>query len=78
MPEQALKQNSLVLYKGRLCRIKQLGKKIEIEEEDGQTRSVRPKDVTLLHPGPVSSLADLAQPVGDVETAWELLARETT
>jgi exoribonuclease-2 len=78
MPEQALKQNSLVLYKNRPGLIKQTGKKIEIELEGNQTLSVRPKDVTLLHPGPISSLATLGQPAGEVETAWELLAGEIT
>jgi exoribonuclease-2 len=41
--------------------------------------SVRPKDVVLLHPGPVKELADLRKaPDGEIKTAWELLAGERT
>lgn len=73
-----LRQNSLVLYKNRPARITVTGdKKIEIETPSGALK-VRPKDVELLHPGPLSSLAALRPPDGDIETAWELLAGETT
>ncbi|MCA9925227.1 MAG: hypothetical protein KC421_22795, partial [Anaerolineales bacterium] len=53
-------------------------KKITIDVEGSKPISVRPKDVTLLHPGPVTSLGQLQPPDGDVMTAWELLAGETT
>lgn len=69
--------NSLVLYKNRPARVTQLGKKIEIETENGRL-SVRPKDVMLLHRGPLSSLAQLTPVKGDVQTAWELLAGDVT
>lgn len=73
-----LRQNSLVLYKNRPARITVTGdKKIEIETPSGALK-VRPKDVELLHPGPLSSLAALRPPHGDIETAWELLAGDTT
>jgi exoribonuclease-2 len=39
---------------------------------------VRPKDVMLLHSGPLQSLYELEPLVGEVETAWELLIGETT
>lgn len=78
MPETPLRQDSLVLYKNRPARIHRAGaKKVEIGLEDGRTLSVRPKDITLLHPGPLHNLAELVPPQGDVTTAWELLAGET-
>ena len=72
--------NSLVLYKNSPARVTELGKKIEIETENGRI-SVRPKDITLLHPGPLPSLAHLAMPAADtddVQMAWELLSGGTT
>jgi exoribonuclease II len=77
--KQSLPVAGLVLYKGRPARIMQVDKKkIEIEMEGSQVASVRPKDVTLLHPGPLPALAVLAAGDGEVEPAWELLAGETT
>ena len=73
-----MKQNSLILYKNQAGRVTAVDKKITIQLADGQTVSVRPKDVLLLHPGPIHSLADLQPPGGDVLTAWELMAGETT
>lgn len=71
--QAALRTDSLVLYKTRPARVLALGEKVDIELEDGQVKRVRPKDVALLHPGPVSSLADLGAPEGELEEAWELL-----
>lgn len=71
-------QNNLILYKNQPGRVTQTGKKIEIELEDGSRLSVRPKDILLLHPGPVENLDRLQPPAGDVHTAWELLAGQTT
>jgi len=69
---------SLVLYKNRPARVVSIGEKIEIELSGGCKR-VRPKDVELLHPGPVASLADLTAPDGELMAAWELLeGSETT
>lgn len=76
-----LRQNSLVLYKNRPARITQIGpKKIEITLSDGDQLSVRPKDVLLLHIGPLTDWHSLRRepPDGEVETAWELLAGTTT
>jgi exoribonuclease-2 len=78
MSEAAPRQDSLVLYKTRPARVLRAGRKIEIELEGGEIVSVRPKDVTLLHPGPVHSLAELQPQAGEVQTAWELLAGSTT
>src|SRR5512136_93813 len=74
MPDTIPHQDSLVLYKSRPARVQQAGEKLILELEDGSTISVRPKDVVLLHGGPLHRLGDLRRPTGDVQTAWELLA----
>ncbi len=70
--------DSLVLYKIRPARVLSMGDKIEIELEGAQTKRVRPKDIELLHPGPVKRLADLQQEQGELEEAWELLQGSET
>jgi exoribonuclease-2 len=70
--------DSLVLYKGHPARVLIVGEKIEIELEGGQTKRVRPKDITLLHPGPLRSLADLSPREGELDAAWDLLEGEET
>jgi exoribonuclease II len=77
--EAELRVGSLVLYKNRPGRVNQVGpKKIEIALNGGETLSVRPKDVELLHPGPLASLAALQTLSGEVKVAWELLVGSTT
>ncbi len=67
-------QYSLVLYKGGPARVVAIGDKLEIELQDGRSLRVRPKDVTLLHPGPLAGVRDLINPpAGEVEAACELL-----
>lgn len=78
MPQSSLAQHSLVLYKNRAALVNRTGAKLELELEDGRRVHVRPKDVQLLHPGPVHSLIKLRPPAGEVETAWELLAGTVT
>lgn len=71
--------DSLVLYKSRPARVAALGEKIEIELEGGQTKRVRPKDIELLHPGPLRRLSELTPLDGELNAAWELLeGGETT
>jgi exoribonuclease-2 len=70
--------HSLVLYKNRPARVTQADKKVTIELDDGQTVSVRPKDVVPLHPGPVRQWGELKRPSGDPLIAWELMAGEET
>jgi exoribonuclease-2 len=70
-------KGSLVLYKNRAARVEHSGDKLEIEIEGGERRKVRPKDVTVLHPGPLDSLNSLTPPTGEVKTAWEILAGGT-
>ncbi len=78
MTTETPRAGSLVLYKTRAARVAEMGAKLLIETEDGKRVSVRPKDVTLLHPGPIQNLSRLGEAEGDWETAWELLAGETT
>ncbi len=78
MEEMIIVQNSLVLYKNRPALVTRTGDKLELELADGKKLKVRLKDVTLLHPGPLHSLNELQPPTGEVKTAWELLAGETT
>ncbi len=79
MTDTRIPQDSLVLYKNRPARVQQMAAdKLTIEIEGGETARVRPKDVALLHPGPLRSLAELRPPSGDVATAWEILAGSAT
>ncbi len=79
MPQPILRPDSLVLYKNRPARIINLSdKKIDIQTDLGETVSVRPKDVTLLHEGPLRNWNELKPPKGELLAAWELLAGETT
>ena len=75
-------ENGLVLYRNRPARVKNRagdGDRIAIEMGDGSARSVRAKDISLLHPGPVgvdfSSLLE-ARLGTDLEEGWELLYLE--
>lgn len=74
MADPSIRPGSLVLYKNRPAQVQQAGDKLEIKIEGGQTRKVRPKDITLLHPGPLQNLSDLTPQKGEIKTAWELLA----
>jgi exoribonuclease-2 len=65
--------DSLVLYKIRPARVISVGDKIEIQIDGGQTKRVRPKDIQLLHPGPLHRLSDLTPRSGQLDEAWELL-----
>jgi len=78
MPEAtAIKPNALVLYKTHPAKVVKVDSKIEIEMSDGKSLSVRDKDISLLHPGPVTSLAKLVDLPGELEAACEVLAGET-
>jgi len=68
-------RGSLVLYKQRPGIVAGAdSKKLTLRLEDGDSASVRPKDVTLLHPGPLERLSDLRPMDGEILDAWELLA----
>ena len=76
----SIPNHSLVLYKSAPARVVALSDKLEIMLEDGRSVRVRPKDVLLLHPGPIRTASDLGStPVGEVEDACALLeGSETT
>lgn len=76
MAEAKIQTGSLVLYKIRPAIAVAVADKIDIRFEDGKTKRVRDKDVSLLHPGPVKDLAALNPNGGNVEEAWELLQGE--
>lgn len=64
---------SLVLYKKHPARVVSIGERIEIALENGDVARVRPKDLTLLHPGPLGSLAVLHPLEGEVNLAWQVM-----
>ncbi len=72
------RSGALALYKGRPALVKHVTKKLTIQLDGGEQLSVRPKDLELLHPGPLASLADLRPQAGEVQAAWELLAGSQT
>ena len=78
MSETKIRKDSFVLYRNRPGRVINIGKKVEIELEEGKTIKVSPKTAYLLHPGPIRSLSELTAQEGEMEEAWELLVGETT
>ena len=72
----SLRAGALVLYKSQPALVASVGDKIDIRLPSGKDRRVRPKDVRLLHPGPLQSLAGLEPPQAALEEAWELLQGE--
>lgn len=77
-PQASPQVDSLVLYKTHPARVVSLAEKIEIELDGGQRKRVRAKDIELLHPGPLKSLADLVLCDGEIDEAWALLEGGTT
>ena len=72
----SLRAGALVLYKSHPALVVSVGEKIDIHVANGRDRKVRPKDVRLLHPGPLASLDHLRPPPAGIEEAWELLQGE--
>lgn len=70
-------RDSLVLHKTKPALVLHSGDKLELLFQDGKKLSVRPKDVTVLHPGPID-FGEMKRPVGDMLAAWELLEGATT
>lgn len=70
-----MQPNALLLYKNRPVRLVRIGERLEVEQENGALVKVRPKDVALLHPGPVQRLSEVFDaPPGELHAAWEILA----
>ncbi len=78
MPKYNPAPGALALYKIRPALVTLVSDKIDIELEGGKSKRVRPKDIEILHPGPLSRLSDLAPLSGNVEEAWELLEDSET
>ncbi len=76
MPDFKLSPGSLVLYKSSPAQVVAIADKIEIALPAGKNKRVRDKDITPLHPGPVSSLAALDAGTPAIDEAWELLEGE--
>ncbi len=67
---------ALVLYKGKPALARNSGDKLELTIPGAPVVKVRPKDVELLHPGPLSKIPE-PRGDGDFETAWEMSAGQT-
>jgi len=78
MPDHSVSPGSLVLYKIRPALVTAISDKIDISLEGGKRKRVRPKDVALLHPGPLQDLGDLQPLHADLREAWELVDGEVT
>jgi exoribonuclease-2 len=68
----------LVVYKNRPALVAETGEKIGIVatgKNGTETIRVREKDIEIIHPGPLKSLAGIEDtpPVADIRGAWELL-----
>ncbi|MBN1148137.1 MAG: RNB domain-containing ribonuclease [Anaerolineales bacterium] len=74
MKADELRPGALALYKKRPARLARLGERLYIELEGGNLAKVRPKDIILLHPGPMESLAELSPQQGEIVLAWEMLS----
>lgn len=71
-----LNRDALVIYRGEAARVDSVDKKITITLASGGSKKVRDKDITLLHSGPVKSLA-FQELSCDREETWMLLQGET-
>lgn len=78
--EHTLKAGNLVVYKLQPAYIETVEKsgKFAIKTLEKGNLRVRDKDVQFLHPGPINNFSELTPPPGEVKTAWELLAGDTT
>lgn len=75
---QQINKGALVVFRQEPAKVIQTGDRWEIELRNGEVLRVRPKDVFVLHPGPVQNLKDLFSVSGDIQGAWQLLAGSTT
>lgn len=72
-----IKKDGLAIYKGSPVKVCSVDKKIEIELLNGSNKSVRDKDILIIHPGPVASLS-IPEKECDIEEVWTLLEGEET
>ncbi|NPA26477.1 MAG: RNB domain-containing ribonuclease, partial [Chloroflexi bacterium] len=73
-----ISQGALVVYRGRPAYVEQVGPRLALWTADGKRVRVRPKDVVLLHPGPVSAPPRLPTEIDwpPLLEAWEVLQGE--
>ncbi len=72
------KTGAMVLYKNKCGTVLAVsGDKIEIRIEGGASKSVRPKDIEFIHPGPASALPPRTLPEPDMAELLELLDGES-
>lgn len=73
-------EKALVIFKTKPGLITEVADKLTIQLAMGEQIKLRPKDITLLHPGPLGSLQELESPLaeGDLIGAWELLEGSRT
>ncbi|NLJ08935.1 MAG: RNB domain-containing ribonuclease, partial [Treponema sp.] len=73
-------EKALVIYKTKPALVTEVLDKVTIQLATGEQIKLRPKDIILLHPGPLNSLKGLESPIpeGDLLGAWELLAGNRT
>ncbi len=77
MPPNQPATGNLVVYKSGPARVEAVeGDKLTLALAEGGTKRVRPKDVTVLHPGPVADVRSLHPGTGEIEEAWEAFAGE--
>lgn len=69
---------ALVAFRNEPARVIRTGDRWEIELSNGEVFRVRPKDVVLIHPGPIQDLKELHPVAGDLQGAWQILAGMTT
>ncbi len=74
----AFQIDCLVAYKKQPARVLQVGERLQIQLGSGEILRVRSKDVILIHPGPLTSLAgknfsSTQAGESELETAWDLL-----
>ncbi len=72
----AVTKGALVLYRGRPARVEGLDGKVRLRFPQGTERRVRPKDVLVLHPGPVDMDTLARVEPADLREAWEVLQGE--
>jgi exoribonuclease-2 len=82
LSNQSFKVGNLVVYKQTAAYIVETSsKRITINLSSGEEIRVRPKDIMLLHPGPIDSLSKIEEQIidsSDLLAAWELLAGNET
>lgn len=70
---------ALVVFRQEPARVIRVGERWEIELACGEVQRVRPKDVVVLHPGPLQDFKELQKPAsGDLQGAWQILTGMTT